>query len=440
MPRETDFYHFNFHTVFIRTKEFIDQYNDRQVALTDKINANHRATAELIVRLYLKQLNHQSRVLKEDTERLPGFKTHNESLAKCKGCTKRTIVNHRERLIRSGFIVREEHRGSQGIEIWINPEVLGIAKRATELVDGVMRIDSVDSFFSEEEKNFHPLVHELQEQENINSKVDNNEVPSGHRSGLPETNPPPVFSGEASGTLQEPDKNTQENVVSVSQKQLSASEQEQKVAESRQTGSRQTGSRQTGSRQTGAERIFLLSLIRQFWNYVRRMLYPDLILSEPEEREVLNLIWESVYGKLQANGTKQEWLQYQETLLKRIDMVARWLTRSSGRWIPKPHLYFHPHNERNGFARTWQWYLKQETLKIEVRNQLLLQQVKAEWYQHDADKGKFRQKTRLQLFRIQQQRLAQYRDESLMEAYQYCLQQSLHLQKLQNHAFSKNAT
>jgi hypothetical protein len=192
--------------------------------------------------------------------------------------------------------------------------------------------------------------------------------------------------------------------------------------------------------QTGAERIFLLTLIREFWNYVRRMLYPNLILSEPEEREVLNLIWESVYGKLQANGTKQEWLQYQETLLKRVDMVARWLTRSSGRWIPKPHLYFHPHNERNGFSRTWQWYLKQETLKIEVRNQLLLQQVKAEWYQHDTGKGRFKQKTRLQLFRIQQQRLAQYRDESLMEAYQHCLHQSLHLQKLQNHAFSKNAT
>ena len=430
MPRETDFYHFNFHTVFIRTKEFIDQYNDRQAALTDKINANHRATAEIIVRLYLKQLNHQSRVLKENPEQLPGFKTNNESLAKCKGCTKRTIVNHRERLVRSGFIIREERRGSQGIEIWINPEVLGIAKRATELVDGVMRIGSVDSFFSEKEKNFHPLVHELQEQENINSKVDNKEVPYGHRSGLPETNPPPVFSGEASGTLQEPDKNTQESVVSVSQKQLSASEQEQKVA----------GSRQTGSRQTGAERIFLLSLIREFWNYVRRMLYPNLILSEPEEREVLNLIWASVYGKLQANGTKQEWLQHQETLLKRVDMVARWLTRSSGRWIPKPHLYFHPHNERNSFAKTWQWYLKQETLKIEVRNQLLLQQVKAEWYQHDAGKGRFKQKTRLQLFRIQQQRLAQYRDESLMAAYQYCLQQSLHLQKLQNHAFSKNAT
>ena len=425
MSKETDFYHFNFHAVFIRTKEFIDQYNDRQVALTDKINANHRATAELIVRLYLKQLNHQSRVLKEDTEQLPGFKTHNESLAKCKGCTKRTIVNHRERLIRSGFIVREEHRGSQGVEIWINPEVLGMAKRATNLVDGVMRIGNVDSFFSEKEKNFHPLVHELQEQDNINSKVNNKEVPSGHRSGLPETNPPPAFSGEASGTLQEPDKNTQENVASASQKQLSASEQEQKDAE---------------SRQTGAERIFLLSLIRQFWDYVQRMLYPDLILSEPEEREVLNLIWESVYGKLQANGTQQEWLQYQETLLKRVDMVARWLTRSSGRWIPKPHLYFHPHNERNSFAKTWQWYLKQETLKIEVRNQLLLQQVKAEWYQHDAGKGRFRQKTRLQLFRIQQQRLAQYRDESLMEAYQYCLQQSLHLQKLQNHAFSKNAT
>ncbi|PTB90966.1 hypothetical protein C9994_16380, partial [Marivirga lumbricoides] len=64
------------------------------------------------------------------------------------------------------------------------------------------------------------------------------------------------------------------------------------------------------------------------------------------------------------------------------------------------------------------------------RNQLLLQQVKAEWQQHEQNKGRFRKKTRLQLFRIQQKRLAGYRDESLNQAYQQCLQRSLHLQNL----------
>jgi hypothetical protein len=115
------------------------------------------------------------------------------------------------------------------------------------------------------------------------------------------------------------------------------------------------------------------------------------------------------------------------------------LARSSDRWIPKPHVYFHPNNDRNGFKTTMGWYAKQETLKIEIRNQLLLQQIKAEWQQYEQSKGRFKEMTRLQLFRIQQKRLAQYRDESLQSAYQECLQQNLYLSKIKNHALRKNA-
>lgn len=412
MPKSDGFYHFDFRSVFTRTKEFIDQYNFRQDKLTNKINANHRATAELIVRLYLKQLNHQSRMLQEEPEKLPGFKTHNESLAKCKGCTKRTIINHRKRLLRAGLVVQEEHRGSGGIELWIHPEILGLARPATNLTDGVTRIGDVASFFWDQAKNFHPLVHEPQELDNNNSRVDKKE---GH--GWPESYPPAAPSGEAPGTTQELDKNTRENAASARQEPLEISEQEPR-----------------------AGRIFLLSLIRQFWDYAQKVLYPELRLSPPEEREILNLIWESVYGKLQWQAQEPAWRHYQETLLRRVDMVARWLSRSHTRWIPQPHLYFHPNNDKNGFGATWQWYVKQETLKIEIRNQLLIQQIRREWQQHDADRGRFRHKTRLQLFRIQQQRLARYRDESLIEAYRHCLQQRLHLQKLSTYAFATSTT
>ena len=107
-----------------------------------------------------------------DPENLPGFNTYNESLAKCKGCTKRTIINHRERLINAGFITREEHSGQGGVEIWLNPEVLGLAKLSTTYGDNVVKIGDVASLFYEKAKNFHPLVHEQQEQLNNNSKVD----------------------------------------------------------------------------------------------------------------------------------------------------------------------------------------------------------------------------------------------------------------------------
>ncbi|MTI21751.1 hypothetical protein E1176_12030 [Fulvivirga sp. RKSG066] len=409
--------YFDFGEVFQNTKSFIDRHNSRQTQLPQKLNANHRATAELIIRLYLKQLNKAAQLDQLDPENLPGFNTYNESLAKCKGCTKRTIINHRERLVNAGFIRKEQHCGQGGVEIWINPEVMGTVKLSTSYGDNVIKIGQLASLFLDKAKNFHPLVHEQHEQKNNNSKVDNVDnvikgVPYGHE------------SGKATGTSHEQDKNTEENANPASKRQEKAPE---KLCEAEKQ-----------EQKPGAGRIFLLSLIRQFWAYARKVLYPDLVLSEPEEREILNLIWESVYGKLHWQASEKDWLNYQETAYNRVNMVARWLARSPGHWIPKPHIYFHPNNERNGFKKTWQWYVRQETLKIGIRNQLLLQQVKAEWQQHKQDKGRFQQKTRLQLFRIQQKRLANYRDESLMRAYQQCLQRCLHLEKLKckqaNHA------
>ena len=409
---------FDFATVFGNCKKYIDRYNANQTTLTNKLNANHRATAELITRLYLKQLNNAENLGILNKRQFPGFSTFNSSLAKCKGCTNRTIINHKERLKRAGFIIKEEHRGADGVELWVDPVVLGMVNLSTSDVDTVDGMKAISPFFSAKVKNFHPLVHEQQEQNNINSSVDKSGVRSAHIHGLsagPLADPSPA--NKATGTIQElPDKNMEKNAVLVSKReQCSEKKQDQVSGE--------------------AGRIFLLSLVRQFWEFAKKELYPDILLSTPEQCEILNLIWESVYGKFRLKATEKEWLKYQQTTLARIEIVARWLSRSCLHWIPKPHLYFHPNNNRNGFKKTWSWYVRQETLKIEVRNQLLLQQINAEWQQYDSGKGRFKKKSRLQLFRIQQKRLGQYRDESLMYAYHNCLQQNLHLNKLKDKAF-----
>lgn len=414
--RENQRLQFDFSTVFNNTKRYIDQYNARQTRLTDKLNANHRATAEMIIRLYLKQLKQAENLDILEMENFPGFGTYNSSLAKCKGCTKRTIINHRERLLRAGFVTHEKHRGSGGMEMWINPEVLGFARPTAYPVDKIVAKGDVATFFSSTMQNFHPLVHEPQEQNNINSSVDKSGVRSAHSQGLSGvlSNPSPV--DQATRTVQEPDKNMEKNAAPASkQKQCSEKKQEQVSEE--------------------AGRIFLLPLVRQFWEYAKKVLYTGLILSEPEEREILNMIWASVYGKLRLKSTEAEWLKYHDSAIARVDIVARWLSRNYLHWIPRPHLYFHPHNDRNGFKNTWSWYVKQETLKIEVRNQLLIQQIKSEWRQHRVGKGRLKSTSRLQLFHIQKKRLAKYKDESLMQAYHQSLNQSLNLKKLNDHAF-----
>ena len=216
--------YFDFSETFTRTKDFIDQYNTTQSKLTDKLNANHRATAELIVRLYLKQLNKATGIDKIDPQNLPGFRTYNTSLATCKGCTKRTILNHKERLRKAGFIVEEQHRGAEGIELWINNTILGKAELSTDMGEGLLKISHLPTLFLPEVKNFHPFVHEQHEHNNINSNVDKLTDPkttkeksgvrsAAHSRGLPAPPSSPPSTGEAAGTGHEPYKNMGKNAV-----------------------------------------------------------------------------------------------------------------------------------------------------------------------------------------------------------------------------------
>ena len=160
--------HLDFATVFKNTKAFIDSYNQKQTRLVDKLNANHRATAELIVRLYAVQVNkagYEPRSFQE----LPGLRTYNPSLATCKGCTVRTIINHKHRLVQAGFLAKEIHRGADGVELKIAAEVLEGIKVSTKADDNTTLVTPLTSFFTGRMKNLHPLVHVQQELNNNNS-------------------------------------------------------------------------------------------------------------------------------------------------------------------------------------------------------------------------------------------------------------------------------
>mgnify|MGYP001799206645 CR=1 FL=1 len=189
------------------------------------------------------------------------------------------------------------------------------------------------------------------------------------------------------GTPQEQDKNTLESRFSDSQLQT-----------------RHKNNNAAGE----SESTFLLGLVKDFWQYSKAILYPEMLFSKPEETEILNLIWASVYQKFKISGSRKDWKNYQKILYQRIDMVHRWLVRNPNRWVAPPHLYFSIENKRNGFNKTYHWYLKQEILKREIRNQILIQKTNQEWKDHTKGKGKLKHKTRLQLFNIQQQRLATY--------------------------------
>ena len=349
MPKTRPY--FDFSETFTRTKDFIDQYNTAQSKLTDKLNANHRATAELIIRLYLKQLNRASQIGNIDPQNLPGFRTYNTSLATCKGCTKRTILNHKERLRLAGFIVDEKHKGAEGVEIWINKAIFGQTELCADMGEGMLKISHLPAIFLPEAKKIPPLVHEQHEHYNINSNVDKLSGPetvkeisgvrsAAHSCGLPAVQPSsPPDTGEAAGTGHEPCKNIQKSVAPALSKEKSSVKNLEKGSAKKQEQVPKKKYEQISGK---AEHLFLLSLVKKFWEYAKDMLYPDTILSDPEEREILNLIWESVYGKFRLKRSKKEWLSFHESAITRIDMVAKWLSRNCLHWIPKLTFTFNP--------------------------------------------------------------------------------------------------
>jgi hypothetical protein len=179
-----------------------------------------------------------------------------------------------------------------------------------------------------------------------------------------------------------------------------------------------------------ADRISLLVLVRQFWEFARKVLYPDLILSDPEERDIMNKIWAAVYLKFSSPGSFQQWSTYHEQALERIVMVRKWLDRSPYHWVPSPHVYFNPNNEKNGFQKTLNWLVKREILKIEIKKQLELQKIRREQKLHGEGRGRYKSLSRLQLFKTHEQRLRKMRDPDLLRSYYISLTNNFNLDKL----------
>ena len=388
--------YFDLSKMFKSTKSFVDDFNENCFQTKEKINASHRATAELITRLYIKQLNRAISLGDNFENGLPPFSTYNSSLAKCKGCTVRTIINHKERLKASGFIVGESHCGKTGVEIHLNSAIVSKQSIFKNNVETLYNIDFEKIKINDKVKNFHPLVHEQQEQINNNSIVNKSlSLHKGVRQMAHYFN-----NNSVTGTIQEHYRNTEESRPS---QELRHTNRAEEVCPEK-------------------ESAFLLGLIQDFWKYTKATLYKGKVYSHPEETEILNHIWASVYRKLKIKGSKKDWKDYQEILYKRVDMVSRWLERSAQRWIPPAHLYFHPENQKNGFKKTYQWFIRQEVLKREIRNQILIQQSAEEWKKHNNGEGRHKNRTRLQLFRIQQKRLSNYNDEDLMRMFTKSLQ------------------
>ncbi len=411
--------HFEYGTVLRNMKAYLDGHNKRQENLTDRISSNCRGTTELMVRLYLKQLNRISRLDPFDLEDMPGFRTYNTSLAAERGCTARTIINHRERLMKANVIIKAKRLGADGLELWINPEIMFKGVMKAEISEGgCLKLEPLVAPDKGNMKNFPTLVPETQEQINNNSSVDKSGV-LADIGGWPDGN-------ARTGTF---DRNTQKNTdiegpISTDTEEyrpeirIVIDPQEQKKSkETQKNADSGPGADLEEQEHTGPEGISIRHLMEDFVSYALKVLYPNIILCGFEMDGIKNRVWESVYKSNRVRNTDKEWRDYQGMLFERVDMVRRWLDRNPVHWIPEPNLYFYVQNKKNGFDKTWLWYLRNETLKLRIKNEQRVKIMKKDLSDHSKGKGRFKHRTRLQLFQLHKKHLNGIGDDRLKQVY-----------------------
>lgn len=340
--------HLDFSTCFKRLKQYMDTHNREATDRKDMLSASMRSTAEAMLRIYIKQISGKV-MIAPGSEDLPGFNTNNEAMATERGCTARTIINHRKRLMSAGIITHEQMRGNLGLKIWFNP--VFTARQILEMptpTEEKSASTNHDSSFPTM-KNFQAIVHEHHEHKNKNRNVD---------------------------------------------KWISEMEDE-KIMNTREMGSGSKEEQASPSRPSHS----LLWMVECFWFRARAALYPHETFDKARNKAILNFIWETVYGKFHGD---RDWKAHHQIALRRLEMVKRWIHRKPNRWVPLAEIYFDPLNDSNGFANTWKWYLKAITLQKKLQQQVVMKTYNTEWQM--LDKGESRT-TSIELYKRQHQRI-----------------------------------
>ena len=293
--------------------QFVIRHNESCAPRTDRITATMKGLAERMITLYLGQIN--GKLIDPASDMIPGFHTFNPSLAKDRGCAVRTIINLRRRLMKTGVIKKELLNGNDGIYMWFANEFFQHNELYTSMVKRDMQnLHASTSVLMPTMKKLHPLVyHEL-----INNNRDVDKC-----------------------ITQEMDL------------------QDERIMNTREMGSGVTEDPTDHSTPSHS----LLPVVEKFWLRTRIKLYPHEHFDKERTRHILNFIWETVYGKFQYSKSENEWRHYHKIALRRIDMVHRWVQRKPNRWIPIAEIYFDPLNNKNGFRKTWEWYLRSANKK-----------------------------------------------------------------------------
>ncbi|MEQ8810223.1 MAG: hypothetical protein RIE59_14215 [Imperialibacter sp.] len=137
-----------------------------------------------------------------------------------------------------------------------------------------------------------------------------------------------------------------------------------------------------------------------FIRYLISGLYTDFVFNEVERENFIKIAVETCFWDFKHIETNADLKKHMAMLTQRVDWVIHWKALNPHFIIPAPDIYLSGKKIcKFNFARTYNWWVKNETMKM-------LSVIKREITLHKAGKGIFKGKTLTEIYRIHEHRVS----------------------------------
>jgi hypothetical protein len=307
---------------------------------------------------------------------------------------RQSIINHRKFLMAAGLTHETQAKGEK-VQLYIHPQLLvenpvEAQKRQWEKISGK---PYKSLFLAYDVQNLAPF-HAKKDNVNINSGVESVKTPLS--TGL-------IAGNELAG-------NGEEGILEKKFEQTPSP-----TTPSAGNGSAHQGG--AGARSSLPEEK-LKAYIENFWWVAQRLLYPKVTFSAGQHSLALSMIRKHVYYQGNKPWDDKMWQAQHQYNLARLQLVNRYLSRpdpgGKERFVPMPHVYFDSNNSC-GFAGTKEWYLKEQTVRNQVRKQLIYEKSLRTVFEGAPSTRKPR--SSYEIWLIEKNRVAKLGDQDLLKAF-----------------------
>jgi hypothetical protein len=291
----------------------------------------------------------------------PAIAVNCKQLAKRRSMSARSVRTHLDLLLQMGALVRKVWHGTRAnFELWINPKyVWQTPENAGESDLDRLKIDAI----LQGESTKFPLSVAFETLETRKLEVSPGEKVVVATTAAPNAEivvaTTPVSELETPATLT---RNTGPQVapeLAANASEMASTGARHKTrAQARKAAQAAPVAPQTGP--TRAQQQFVMSL----WAYARQHLYGEVAFTDEQHAKAQRAIWYGVFNAFRGALTEREWGLYHQQALERVDLVADWLKRNPGRFLPAPYAevvqgrgYFDRENTL-GFVTTEEWHAR----------------------------------------------------------------------------------